>query len=238
MTSQEPSSARDDEDSGPVGPGPGVRWSGDGSLAPRRAPRWGSSDLAATDATEAGGPIPPALAGRQPTVDGMVLAPVYRRAGGWFIDYVLKSVLIFLVLIFVSLEGVTDPLVPMIALPSQLLYHGYDFLFMANGRTPGMRWMRLRIVAAENGQPPGFARSFRRATFVAGVYLFLYVSALMVRDAGQDLSTGEAAIAFASQALFFGSHAVAFWDRRRQTVQDKIAGTLMIMQPVEDEPPA
>ena len=228
MTSQEPSPVRDNADSGPVGPGPGVRWSGDGSLAPRRAPRWG-----ADPSTPAEAPAPPPAA-REPMLDGMVFAPIYRRAGGWFIDYVLKSVLIFLVLIFVSLEGITDPLVPLIALPSQLLYHGYDCVFMANGWTPGMRWMRLRIVRLDNGQIPGFARAFRRATFVAGVYLLLYVTALIVRDAGPDVSTGHALLAFVAQALFFGSHAMAFWDRRRQTLQDKVAGTVVIMQRPED----
>jgi len=167
-------------------------------------------------------------------VDGMALAPIYRRAGGWFIDYVLKSMLIFLVLIFVSLEGITDPLVPVIALPSQLLYHGYDFLFMANGWTPGMRWMRLRIVRADNGGAPGFARSFRRATFVAAVYLFLYLTALVVRDAGEAVTTGHALLAFASQSLFFGSHVIAFWDRRRQTLQDKVAGTIVIVRPRDE----
>jgi uncharacterized RDD family membrane protein YckC len=238
VTSQ-PSPVRDDEDSGPIGPGPGIRWSGDGSLAPKRAPRWGADP--ATGPAEAEPPaevIPAGHARREPTVDGRVLAPVYRRAGGWFIDYVMKSVLIFLVLIFVSLEGITDPLIPIIALPSQLLYHGYDFLFMANGWTPGMRWMRLRIVRVDNGQPPGYARSFRRATFVAGVYLFLYATALIVRDAGNEVTGWHALIAFAAQSLFFGSHAVAFWDRRRQTLQDKIAGTVVVIQPREDDRPA
>ena len=76
-------------------------------------------------------------------------------------------------------------------LPSQLLYHGYDFVFMANGWTPGMRILSMRIIRLDTGGEPGFARSLGRALFVAAIYLGLYVTAVAVRGGRLVVRAGD-----------------------------------------------
>ncbi len=211
MTAQEPSPTRDDEDSGPVGPGPGVRWSGDGSLAPRRAPRWGSGDLPAADPLEVGRPVepPPARRSRrESTVDGRVLASPSRRVAAFFVDLGVKIVL-FVLVVATSGADLTDPqqLPIELLLGAAVLNVGYAFIFGVSGLSPGGRLLRTRVVALD-GSAPGVRRSLLRSVFSLNETV-LYVSATWI-----------------------------MFDRRRQALYDKFAGTVVVMQPVEDEPPA
>ncbi|MGE3855808.1 MAG: RDD family protein [Dehalococcoidia bacterium] len=201
-----------------MGPGPGVRWSGDGSLAPRRAPRWGvatpASEAPSTGSASDGPaepvrpPLPPAaVSGRQPTVDGMVLASIPRRLAAFFIDLVVKMFLLIIVMAFSGLQ-VEDPLdVPVeLVLGATALNFGYAFLFGISGVSPAQRLLRIRIVALD-GSTPGVRRSFVRSVFSLNETL-LYVSAGWI--------------------LFSG---------RRQAVHDRVAGTLMVAATEEPAPP-
>jgi len=207
----EPSPARDDEDPGPVGPGPGVRWSGDGSLAPQRSPRWGSEAPAAGLPAPGAPPDVPAaaIAGRQPTVDGMVLASVPRRLGAFFLDLAIKMVILAIAFAVSGVEFVDPRQVPVgSVVAATALNFGYAFLFGISGLSPGQRILKIRIVALD-GSAPGRWRSLVRAVFSLNETL-LYLSSTWI-----------------------------LLDRRRQALHDKAAGTIMIVRPeTEDAPPA
>jgi len=194
-----------------VGPGPGVRWSGDGSLAPQRAPRWGAGTPAADGAAPAEGnrPIlpPAALAERQPTVDGMVLASIPRRLAAFFLDLVIKILLLMVVVAFAGIE-VSDPFDPpvQVVLGATALNFGYAFIFGISGLSPGQRMLRIRIVARD-GSAPGVRRSLVRGVFSLNETL-LYISAAWI--------------------LFSGA---------RQAVHDRVAGTLMVAAPPDEATP-
>ena len=233
------------EEDAPIEPGPSLRWGGDGALARARAPRWGSDDaaLAGVEVTPAGVRIPPdapvrPVASRpEPTVDGMRLAPVFRRAGGWFVDYLIKSLLLVVILTIAGIESAAADLFdPRLVVPALLFQQGYDFLFMATGATPGMRIMRIRVVRLESGADPGFRRSLFRAGFVGLVYVLIVIVATFVQRAGENITALHGFAGLGVQALLIVMYLSAIWDRRRQTLQDRVAGTIVIHAPVGERP--
>lgn len=204
----DPSGTAHDEGPGPVGPGPGVRWSGDGSLAPRRAPRWGAAPPVPAPPTVAeAAPVPGAIADRRPTVDGMVLASVPRRLGAFFLDLAIKMVILAIVFAFSGVEFVDPREVPVgSVVGATVLNFGYAFLFGISGLSPGQRILKIRIVAL-NGEAPGTWRSFVRAVFSL------------------------------NETLLYLSSGWILFDRRRQALHDKVAGTIMIMRPEAEDAP-
>lgn len=213
MTSLDRPSAHDDEDDAPIRPGPGVRWTGDGSLGRNRAPWWGSSEAApaidgvdAPPTVEVAAPPSVGVLRPQPTVGGMVLTTVLRRLVCWLIDRGLKTTIFFVVLLIAGVEMSPTPwAAPELVVASALLNAGYDFVFGIHGVTPAGYLLRVRIVALD-GNDPGARRSLVRA------------SAASLNEA----------------VLFVGS-LWALFDARRQAMHDKVAGTIVIMTPPPED---
>jgi len=183
-------------DEAPVGPGPGVRWTGDGSLAPRRAPRWGADGTSSTlDPSTA----PRPAASREPMVDGMVLASAGRRLTGFFLDHLIKSVLIGIVIVIAGIEVTDWWALPMeVVVASAILNIGYAFVFGIAGVTPGARMLGIRVVAT-TGEDPGMRRSLVRA-----------------------------AVGSLNEMVFYAGSLWMLFDARRQTMMDRVAGTLVV----------
>ncbi len=195
---------------GPVAPGPGLRWTGDGALAPKpAAPRWGGDAPPVVEASAAPRQNPLVVASRHATIDGMVLAAMWRRLLAWGIDRSIK-VIAFMIILGVSGTELTPSILqsPELIFALGLLSAGYEFVFGIRGVTPGGRVLRLRI-ARIDGTEPGVRRSLTRASAASLSEFFLFSGALL-----------------------------AFFDRRRQTVYDKLAGTIVVMTTPEPSPPA
>ena len=149
---------------------------------------------------------PPPGPGAEPrAARGVTLASVPRRAAGWLIDAAIKFVLIEVVLTLGGVGTVADPLSPSLLIAGQLLNRGYDWIFFTRGWTPGSRLLGMRIVRVENLGEPGPGRA-------------------LVRVLGSVLS----------EAAFGIGYAWALWDRHRQTWQDKLARTYVVMSPPRD----
>jgi len=88
---------------------------------------------------------------------------------------------------------------------SLALQLGYFWIWNSLGWSPGKRAVGIRIVDAE-GLPPGAERGFRR-------------------------TVGSLVSVF---GLFIG-YLWALWDPRKQTWHDKMAGTFVVVAPVEEE---
>ena len=76
------------------------------------------------------------------------------------------------------------------------------------GQTPGKQLLKLRIVDATTAQPIGFGRMFFMRGLVAGL-------------------VASIAIPFTIGILLF----MPFWDKRNQTLWDKISGTIVVSDP-------
>ncbi|MEX2446682.1 MAG: RDD family protein [Dehalococcoidia bacterium] len=187
-------------------PGPGLRWEGDGGLRRARALPWGSGDAATPTPTSHEAATSPREHRGRPepettVLDGLELAPLYRRAFAWLIDYALKSVIFFVILVVAGADP-EAPITVTTLLAGQLTRAGYDWIFFTPGWSPGKRALGIRIVRVEDGSEPGPRRALLR---VAGTML--------------------------SEAAFGLGFLWAIWDRRRQTWQDKLGRTYVVMAP-------
>ena len=81
-------------------------------------------------------------------------------------------------------------------------------IISGKGQTPGKQLLKLRIVDATTAQPIGFGRMFFMRGLVAGL-------------------VASIAIPFTIGILLF----MPFWDKRNQTLWDKISGTLVVSDP-------
>ena len=138
------------------------------------------------------------------------------RAGGWLIDWVIVTVVTYLVAIpldasnFASVHvhnsnGTTGHLsvaVPVVEILLVLLY-GALFIGSRRGQTPGMMAVGARAVDRDTGAPIGFARALGRGAFeyLMAVVFFLPWILDMLWPA---------------------------WDARRQTLHDKVTRTIVV----------
>lgn len=114
------------------------------------------------------------------------------------------DLLVKLTLLQVLLAFVAGPsgqLTVEIIVAAQVWARGYDAIFYSQGWTPGSRLTRTRIVRLVDGGVPGVRWG-------------------IVRAAG----------AVISETVLVG-YLWAFWDERRQTWQDKFAGTVVVEAP-------
>lgn len=197
MTDEHPGGAEGDR--GPVQPGPGLRWAGDGSLAPPPLPTATAPDPPLVDEVRVGaGPLVVAR-GRDRIVNGMVLAGMPRRLACWMIDRLIKAFIFTVVTLVAGVEPTPATLLsPGVAAGFMLLSGGYEFLFGISGVTPGASLMRVRIARLDGGEP-GPWRS-------------------LVRAAGSVLN----------ETVFFLGTLVAFGHPRRQAMYDRVAGTIVV----------
>ncbi|MFA7249326.1 MAG: RDD family protein [Dehalococcoidia bacterium] len=132
-------------------------------------------------------------------VDGMVLATLLRRLVCWLLDRVLKAIIFLVIVSIAGVEMAESPWAsPELIVASALLNAGYDFVFGIQGITPAGYLMGLRIVALD-GSEPGVRRSLLRAS-----------------------------AASLNEVILFAGSVIALVDPRRQTMHDKIAGTIVI----------
>ena len=81
-------------------------------------------------------------------------------------------------------------------------------IISGKGQTPGKQLLKLRIVDATTAQPIGFGRMFFMRGLVAGL-------------------VASIAIPFTIGILLF----MPFWDKRNQTLWDKVSGTIVVSDP-------
>ncbi len=181
--------------------GPGPRWAGDGSLQPR-VPVPEDAPASPAHRSYRDG----AGAARPPrarTVEvGGVAAALASPLRRLVAMAIDRMLCSLLMAALLALSGAEPgPLSLEILVAAQILTRGWDLIFFAQGWTPGCRLMRMRIVRLADGGVPGARWG-------------------MVRAAG----------AVISETVLVG-YLWAFWDARRQTWHDKLAGTVVIEAP-------
>lgn len=130
----------------------------------------------------------------------LVLAGAGSRAIAALLDFLIKALVFFAVLLLAWAVGVHDGIgVALLIILSFSLLFGYDVLFevLASGRTPGKRWSGLRVVR-DGGRPIGVGTSavrniLRVIDILPGVYTVGLISiVLTVRNQRLgDLAAGS-----------------------------------------------
>lgn len=174
--------------------------------------------------------LPDALAKARP-------AGFLRRAGGFIIDWFLAFFAPSLVssFAFVLLSQFIEPTyLTVIWFVLLGVFVGYYFTHYAMaGQSPGMRVMRIRVVDAFTGQPPAYGRAL-----VRGILTLLFVFSgppqlyfLFNDPVTANYSPREQNLIDALTSICVITsigYLWMSWDRRRRTLQDKIAGLAVI----------
>ena len=128
------------------------------------------------------------------------LASFRQRLVGFIIDELLVMSLLFVIWIILAVVfRYESPIVAsQMAVASSLLRIGYGCIFNPRGWSPGKRYAGIRIVR-EDGLPPGLTYG-------------------LSRTAG----------AFVSRNIFLLGYLWAKWDRKSQTLHDKLARTYVV----------
>ena len=148
---------------------PGLRWAGDGALAPPRAP--------ATKGAPAG-----EFAGGRVAPSGAAIASFPRRCGGFVIDFLLISAIyaVVLAIVFGDAEPADIGRIDATWLPfvttGTVVRVLYNWYWNRRGWSPGKRAWGLSLEGADGGRPP-LVRALARA-LVAEISLFLWLGYL------------------------------------------------------------
>ncbi len=126
-----------------------------------------------------------------------------------------------------------------LALLPPVAYFAY---FLSTGSTLGMRALDIEVVAAATGREPGRLRAFGRAVvslLVGGATYVLYSVVASYDEPLGGYTALDRAVMDASIALASFGAASKLWglaDRRRQTLELKLFGLLVIDEVVETSP--
>jgi uncharacterized RDD family membrane protein YckC len=184
--------------------------------------------------------------GRSAVETGGIADPAgfWRRFFGFVIDWLLcfalPSLVSSLILLITGYSSRTNAVDVLWMLFLALSIVSYFTFFTMRGRSPGMRVAGIKILDQKTGQPPAFARAFTRALLL----LFLIGSWFIVVLLGSDgrsggLSNREALLLDIGYVVFLVSsfgHLWISWDRKSQTLQDKIAGVVVVRKSAVIEP--
>ena len=160
--------------------------------------------------------VPPpsttAHVGRRDPVTGLALAEWGLRVGATIVDGLVLLVPEFLILLAIGLRRTfttTNPLYFNLAVLAVGGLYSVYFLSRPRGQTIGNRAAKTRVVSASSGDSLTFKTSIIR-WLVIGAFSFSYLFYVGVLLAPLD-------------------YLWPLWDPRRQTLHDKIAGTIVVL---------
>ncbi len=110
-----------------------------------------------------------------------------------------------------------------------LVYFTY---FSLRGSTPGMRLAGIKVVDVRSGEAPDFLHALLRGVLLLVLIGSWFILVLIGWGGGPSHMSNAVAVLLNVDyvvflASFFG-HVWIAWDRKRQTVQDKIAGLIVL----------
>jgi uncharacterized RDD family membrane protein YckC len=161
-------------------------------------------------------------------------ATFWQRFAASVIDWIICYVALYAILLPLTLLARGDARwwVSLVAyIPVAVIPIAYFTFFLARGQSLGMQAVGIRIVRATTGQMPGRIRAFVKACFA----VIFYLSILPLASSGFEgpeggYDTVDLAIIYSILALFAGGLLARFWmiwDRRGQTLVDKVAGVVV-----------
>lgn len=170
---------------------------------------------------------------REPMPDA---AGFWRRLIGFIVDwtlcFVLPSLVSSLVLLglgYSTRSALIDSLWMLFLAAVILSYFTY---FSMRGASPGMRLASIKLVEVRTGKAPGFGRSLIRGSLLL-VLIGSWLLLILIGWGGDssNVSTSVSILLNIDYVVFlvsFFGHLWITWDRRRQTLQDKVAGVIVV----------
>ena len=133
--------------------------------------------------------------------EGVKRAGLGRRFGAWILDNILFWLTPLIIGYIVS--------EPLVSLTLIIVYIVWWLIVLGRGQTPGKQLLGIRAIR-EDGQASGWGRTFLRELVYKWLVLGLlgFIFFFMVLD-----------------------YLWALWDRDRQTLHDKFAGTVVVQGP-------
>jgi hypothetical protein len=122
-----------------------------------------------------------------------------------------------------------------------LIIVGYFAYFTVRGPSPGMRLARIKILSVKSGETPVVRQALIRGLLMLCLIGSWFVVVLLGsgRSSSNGFSNAESLALNVGYVLFLVSafgHVWISWDRKGQTVQDKLAGIVVVRKDAEVDP--
>jgi uncharacterized RDD family membrane protein YckC len=173
----------------------------------------------------------PYFAPNEPQFQGPPLAGYWWRVLGYLIDG-----LILVVVITLPLSGLNTNVYAASVIDVAIVFvYGTFFLTRMKGQTIGMKVARIRCVEAVNYARVTFSQAARRTAVYCVLYLFgtIYHYTKYVNPTAQQKISNDhhAAVALLFIVPLLLDLLWPIWDKRNQTLHDKIANTVVLRPP-------
>jgi uncharacterized RDD family membrane protein YckC len=173
----------------------------------------------------------PYFAPNEPQFQGPPLAGYWWRVLGYLIDG-----LILVVVITLPLSGLNTNVYAASVIDVAIVFvYGTFFLTRMKGQTIGMKVARIRCVEAVNYAKVTFSQAARRTAIYCVLYLFgtLYHYTKYVNPTAQQKISNDhhAAVALLFIVPLLVDLLWPIWDKKNQTLHDKIANTVVLRPP-------
>jgi RDD family protein len=181
-----------------------------------------------------------------PTSEAMPgAAGFWRRMAGFVVDvflcFVLPSLVSSLILLASGYSSRTRIVDASWVLLLALIIVGYFAYFTLRAPSPGMRLAGIKILSTRSGEPPVVVQAVIRGLLMLCLIGSWFVVVLLGsgRAGSGGLSNAESLALNVGYVLFLVSafgHVWISWDRKGQTVQDKLARIVVVRKDVAIEP--
>lgn len=101
----------------------------------------------------------------------------------------------------------------------------YIFCIGRIGQTFAKKLFNLQVVDTATYHPPGLMRAFMRETIGKHIFLIIYI---MISNVSLGMNTIKTISVLLAMGYPIIDYAWVLWDTKKQTLHDKIAGTVMI----------
>lgn len=162
-------------------------------------------------------------------------AGFWRRLVGFVIDWLacfavpsLASSLLLLGIGYRTGSAALDALWILFVAVIIMTYFSY---FSTRGSSPGMYVASIKLVDFRTGKAPGLKRSLIRGGLLTILIGSWFLLLLLGWGSGAHMSNGAALLLNVDYVVFLASffgHLWITWDRKKQTLQDKLAGVVVV----------
>jgi uncharacterized RDD family membrane protein YckC len=171
-------------------------------------------------------------------------AGFWRRLVGfvvdWLLCFVLPSVVSSLLLLGIGYSTRSTLLDGLWMVFLAVVIFCYFTYFSLRGASPGMRVAGIKLVEVRTGKAPGLRRSLIRGALLTILIGSWFLLILLGWGGGSSNMSNVAAIllnvVYVLFLVSFFGHLWIAWDRKRQTLQDKLAGLIVLRRTATIEP--
>ncbi len=171
-------------------------------------------------------------------------AGFWRRLAGfvvdWFLSFVLPSIVSSLVLLGIGYSAQSAWIDGLWMLFVALVIFAYFTYFAVRGSSPGMAIAGIKLVDVRTGEPPIIGKALIRGLLMTVLIGSWFLLLLLDWGGGSNNVSNFAAfllnVAYVAFLVSFFGHLWIAWDRKRQTLQDKAAGVVVLLRTAKVEP--